>query len=44
MADNLRKTLHDALLQVGAQPIDRLLETRFQRLMSDGRIKEGSPS
>ena len=44
MADNLRKTLHDALVQVGAQPIDRLLETRFQRLMSYGRIKEGSPS
>ncbi len=44
MVDNLRKALHEALVQVGTQPMDRLLETRFQRLMSYGRIKEVSPS
>ena len=44
MVDNLRKALHEALVQVGTQPMDRLLETRFQRLMSYGRIKELSPS
>ena len=40
MARNLRKALQEALKQLAGVPIDTLLETRFSRLMSYGRVKE----
>jgi len=43
MAQNLHKTLQDSLRQLTGQPIDRLLETRYERLMSYGRFKELAP-
>ncbi len=36
----LRKALQDALKNLQDKPIDALLETRFERLMSYGRFKE----
>ncbi|OQA30680.1 MAG: Acetyl-coenzyme A carboxylase carboxyl transferase subunit alpha [Betaproteobacteria bacterium ADurb.Bin341] len=43
MAQNLHKTLQDSLRQLTSQPIDRLLEARYERLMSYGRFKELAP-
>ncbi len=43
MAQNLHKALQDSLRQLTGQPIDRLLEARYQRLMSYGRFKELAP-
>ncbi|QDQ28188.1 acetyl-CoA carboxylase carboxyltransferase subunit alpha [Chitinimonas arctica] len=38
----LRKSLLDALKNLQDKPVDRLLETRFERLMSYGKFKEVS--
>lgn len=43
MAQNLHKALQDSLRQLTGQPIDRLLEARYERLMSYGRFKELAP-
>ena len=40
MANNLKKSLVDALKQYSGMPTAELLETRFERLMSYGRFKE----
>jgi acetyl-CoA carboxylase carboxyl transferase subunit alpha len=40
MANNLKKSLLDALKQYSGMPTAELLETRFERLMSYGRFKE----
>ena len=44
MADNLRQALREALERVDVESIDRLLEERFQRLMTYGRINEAASS
>ena len=43
MAQNLRKSLQDALKQLSVLSIDELLEARFTRLMAYGRTKELQP-
>ena len=43
MMQTLKRALADALRQLQAQPLDDLLKTRFDRLMSYGRFKDGSP-
>lgn len=40
-ARNLKAALVDALTQVSALPVDTMLETRYQRLMSYGAYSEG---
>ena len=40
MANNLKKSLVDALKQYAGMPTTELLEKRFERLMSYGRFKE----
>ncbi|CAG0123636.1 partial Acetyl-coenzyme A carboxylase carboxyl transferase subunit alpha, partial [Rhodocyclaceae bacterium] len=40
MMQTLKKTLQDTLKQVQSQPIDALLQTRFNRLMGYGKFKE----
>jgi len=40
MLDNLRLALVEALAEVRAQPLDTLLNMRFQRLMGYGKYKE----
>ncbi|MDR1994155.1 acetyl-CoA carboxylase carboxyltransferase subunit alpha [Azonexus sp.] len=40
MAQNLKKTLQDALKHLSAMNIEELLATRYERLMSYGRFKE----
>ena len=42
MAQNLKKSLLDALKHYEGMPTAELLETRFERLMSYGRFKEQS--
>lgn len=43
MMQTLKRALADALRQLQAQPLDDLLKTRFDRLMSYGRFKDDSP-
>ncbi|HEX4985112.1 MAG TPA: acetyl-CoA carboxylase carboxyltransferase subunit alpha [Burkholderiales bacterium] len=38
----LRKALMDALSEVQARPIDKLVEARFERLMAQGKFKEAA--
>jgi len=40
MYTNIRKALADTLAEVRHQPLDALLNTRYQRLMAHGRFKE----
>jgi len=40
MYTNIRKALADTLAEVRHQPLDALLNTRYQRLMAYGRFKE----
>ncbi len=40
MMQNMKKALQDALKQLQAQPVDDLLQTRFNRLMAYGKFKE----
>jgi acetyl-CoA carboxylase carboxyl transferase subunit alpha len=40
MMQSMKKSLQDALDDLTKQPIDALLETRYERLMSYGRFKE----
>ncbi len=40
MMQTLKKVLQETLQQVQAQPIDELLQTRFNRLMAYGKYKE----
>jgi acetyl-CoA carboxylase carboxyl transferase subunit alpha len=40
MAQNLKKSLQDALKQLSSMSTTELLETRYERLMSYGRFKE----
>jgi acetyl-CoA carboxylase carboxyl transferase subunit alpha len=40
MMQTLRRALQEALAEAQAQPLDKLLEARFQRLMAYGRFKE----
>ena len=40
MMQTLKKPLQDALKQAQSQPIDELLQTRFNRLMAYGKFKE----
>jgi acetyl-CoA carboxylase carboxyl transferase subunit alpha len=40
MMQSMKKSLQDALDDLTKQPIDVLLETRYERLMSYGRFKE----
>jgi acetyl-CoA carboxylase carboxyl transferase subunit alpha len=40
MAQNLKKSLQEALKQLSGMPVDELLDTRFERLMAYGRYKE----
>ena len=42
MMQTLKRALADALRQLQAQPLDDLLKTRFDRLMSYGRFKDDS--
>jgi acetyl-CoA carboxylase carboxyl transferase subunit alpha len=44
MAQNLKKSLQDALKQVSALSTEELLATRYERLMSYGRFKEQAVS
>ncbi len=43
MAQNLKKSLQEALKNLSAMPTAELLATRYERLMSYGRFKEQSP-
>ena len=43
MMQTLKRALADALRQLQGQPLDDLLKTRFDRLMSYGRFKDDSP-
>ena len=43
MAQNLKKSLQEALKNLTAMPTAELLATRYERLMSYGRFKEQSP-
>lgn len=40
MMQTLRRALQEALADLQAQPLDKLLEARFQRLMAYGKFKE----
>ncbi|MBI5660191.1 MAG: acetyl-CoA carboxylase carboxyltransferase subunit alpha [Nitrosomonadales bacterium] len=40
MMQNLKKAMQDALKQVQSQPLDQLLQARFNRLMGYGKFKE----
>ena len=40
MMQTLKKTCQDTLKHVQSQPIDALLQTRFNRLMGYGKFKE----
>lgn len=40
MMQNMKRAIHDSLHQLQHQPVDSLLSTRFDRLMSYGRFKE----
>jgi len=40
MADSLKLTLHETLETLEALPLDKLLEQRYQRLMSYGNFTE----
>ena len=40
MMQTMKKTLQESLKQVQSQPIDNLLQSRFNRLMSYGKFKE----
>lgn len=43
MMHNMKAALSEALSDVQQQPVDALLETRYQRLMSYGRYKDSTP-
>ncbi len=40
MMQNMKRAIHDSLHQLQHQPVESLLSTRFDRLMSYGRFKE----
>jgi acetyl-CoA carboxylase carboxyl transferase subunit alpha len=40
MYTNIRKALADTLAEIRHQPLDALLNARYQRLMAHGRYKE----
>jgi len=42
MMTTIKKSLADSLKSLREKPIDELLETRFERLMSYGKFKEES--
>ncbi len=44
MCGNLRRVLADNLAEVRKQPLDALLNMRYERLMAHGRYKEDKPS
>lgn len=44
MSGNLRRVLADNLAEVRKQPLDALLNMRYERLMAHGRYKEDKPS